>query len=154
MSEPNGRGHERTPASIDVELVVSLHGFDPLDHGFEAHGTTVDVSRGGALTRVRRPVTEGSRCVLHVPGGEEALGRNLIYGTVRRVTEEPEGFLVAVEFDTPLEGLDLDEGDASHEHAASREEDASHEQHRSHEQDEPHASHEQDEAQEQDEEKA
>lgn len=111
MNEQNQRQHERRAASIRMELVVSLHGFDPLDHGFEAHGMTLDVSRGGALTRVQRPVAEGSRCVLHVPGGEEKLGRNLIYATVRRVAERPEGFLVAVEFDNPLERLDLDNPD-------------------------------------------
>lgn len=108
MSQENRRQYERKAASIRLELVVSLHGFDPLDHGFEAHGITVDLSRGGALVRVQRPVAEGSRCVLHVPGGEEKLGRNLIYGTVRRALEKPEGFLVAVEFDTPLERLELD----------------------------------------------
>jgi len=111
MTDRNRRQFDRAAASIPLELVVSLHGFDPLDHGFEVHGTTLDVGRGGALARVQRPVTEGSRCVLHVPGGEPELGRTLIYATVRRVSEEPEGFLVAVEFDTPLETLEIDDRD-------------------------------------------
>jgi len=109
MRQENRRKDERTAATIRLELVVGLHGVDPLQHGFEAHGITLDISQSGALTRVQRPVVEGSRCVVHVPDGEEMLGRALIYATVRRVSEKPEGFLVAVEFDTPLKKLNLDD---------------------------------------------
>ncbi|MFQ5743820.1 MAG: PilZ domain-containing protein [Acidobacteriota bacterium] len=99
------RAFERLAAEISINLMVSLHGFDPDDHHFEAKGMTINISRKGLLTRVNRPVAENSRCLVHIPGGEGRLGRTLIYGVVRRTTEVKDYFEVAVEFDTPLEFL-------------------------------------------------
>jgi len=99
----DARSFERLAVEYSINLVVGLYGFDPDDHGFEAHGETINVSRGGTLVRVRRPIVVNSRCLIHLVDGEGIVGRTLIYGTVRRADELDELFHIAIEFDNPLD---------------------------------------------------
>ncbi len=103
------RGDPRIAVEYRVQLVVSLHGFDENDRRVEAAGVTVNLSHHGALVRVDAPLTEGQRCLVHLPGTAKRVGRNLIYGTVRRSRSVDGGFEIAVEFDTRLHGISVEE---------------------------------------------
>lgn len=109
MSGDNGgkdkRRDARVTAEHSVHLMVSLHGFDPADHRFEAKGITVNVSRHGALVRVNRPVSEGARCLVHLPDGDRRLGKSLIYGTVVRTREIEDTYEIAIDFETRLQSI-------------------------------------------------
>ena len=109
--EPNARGFERLAVEYSINLMVGLYGFDPSDHGFEAHGETINISRGGTLVRVRRPIVVNSRCLIHLVDGEGIVGRTLIYGTVRRADELDDLFHIAIEFDNPLDFIRIPLGD-------------------------------------------
>ena len=101
------RTDPRVTAEHRIHLMVSLHGFDPADHKFEARGITVNLSHHGALVRVNRPVAEGSRCLVHLPEGDRRIGKSLIYGTVLRTEEIEDKFEVAIEFATRLRAIAL-----------------------------------------------
>ena len=109
--DSEARSFERLAVEYSINLMVGLYGFDPNDHGFEAHGETVNISRGGALVQVRRPMVIGSRCLIHLIDGEGIVGRTLIYGTVRRADELNELFHVAIEFDNPLDFIRIPMGE-------------------------------------------
>lgn len=109
--EFNARNFERLAVEYPISLMVGLYGFDPDEHGFEAHGETINISRGGTLVRVRRPIVAGSRCLIHLVEGEGIVGRTLIYGTVRRADELNELFHIAIEFDNPLDFIRIPLGD-------------------------------------------
>lgn len=99
------RRSPRVSAEHRVRLKVSLHGFDDAEGRYEARGVTINLSRGGALVRVDKPVASGTRCLLHLPGGELRIGRSLIYGSVRRSRAIEEAFEIAIEFHTRLQSL-------------------------------------------------
>ena len=113
MSDRPTDSEERTDPRVTAEhrihLMVALHGFDPADHKFEAKGITVNLSHHGALVRVNQPVAEGSRCLLHLPEGDRRIGKSLIYGTVLRTQEIEDTFEVAIEFDTRLRAISLED---------------------------------------------
>lgn len=113
MSDRPTDSEERTDPRITAEhrihLLVALHGFDPADHRFEAKGITVNVSHRGALVRVNRPVAEGSRCLVHLPDGDRRIGKSLIYGTVLRTEEIEDTFEIAIEFDTRLQAVSVED---------------------------------------------
>jgi hypothetical protein len=113
--DSESRSFERLAVEYPINLMVGLYGFDPQDHGFEAHGETINVSRGGTLVRVRRPITVNSRCLIHLVDGEGIVGRTLIYGTVRRADELDEVFHIAIEFDNPLDFIRIPLGDQPEE---------------------------------------
>ena len=99
----------RVTAEHEVHLMVSLHGFDPGDHRFEAKGITINVSHHGTLVRVNQPVANGSRCLVHLPGGDRRVGKTLIYGSVIWSREVEHYFEVAIEFDTRLQALSIED---------------------------------------------
>lgn len=113
MSDPTNhtekRQDPRVTAEHQVHLMVSLHGFDPSDHRFEAKGITINVSHHGALVRVNQPVAEGSRCLVHLPDGDQRIGKTLIYGWVLRTREVEDIFEVAIKFDTRLQAISLED---------------------------------------------
>ena len=113
MSDRPTDSEERTDPRLTAEhrihLMVALHGFDPADHRFEAKGITVNVSHRGALVRVNRPVAEGSRCLVHLPDGDRRIGKSLIYGTVLRTEEIEDTFEIAIEFDTRLGAISVED---------------------------------------------
>jgi hypothetical protein len=106
---PDQRHDPRVTAEHQVRLTVSLHGFDRADQRYEAKGATVNLSHRGALMRVDRRVEEGSRCLVYLPGGDERLGKSLIYGTVVRTRDIDDGFEIAIEFDTRLPEISLED---------------------------------------------
>jgi len=103
------RNDPRVTAEHSVSLLVSLHGFDPSDHRYEARGLTVNLSHRGALVRVNQPVAVGSRCIVHLPEGDKRIGKTLIYGTVTRVREIEDTFEIALEFDTRLQEISIED---------------------------------------------
>ncbi len=103
------RADPRVTAEHRVHLMVALHGFDPADHKFEAKGVTVNLSHHGALVRLNQPVAEGARCLLHLPEGDRRIGKSLIYGTVLRTREIEDTFEVAIEFDTRLRSISVED---------------------------------------------
>ncbi len=113
MSNRPTDSEERTDPRITAEhrihLLVALHGFDAADHKFEAKGITVNLSHHGALVRVNQPVAEGSRCLVHLPDGDRSIGKSLIYGTVLRTEEIEDTFEVAIEFDTRLRAISVED---------------------------------------------
>jgi hypothetical protein len=109
VSPEDKRSDPRVTAEHKVHLIVSLHGFDPADHRYEAKGITVNLSHRGALVRVGQPVATGTRCLVHLPEGERRLGKSLIYGTVVRAREVDDIFEVAIEFDTRLQAISIDD---------------------------------------------
>lgn len=113
MSDRDEADEQRTDPRITaqhrVHLVVSLHGFDRDQQRYEATGITVNLSRRGALLRVGQPVANGTRCVMHLPDGNRRLGKTLIYGTVVRVREVEDTFEVAIEFDTRLRNVSIED---------------------------------------------
>ena len=106
---PEHRTDPRVTAEHRIHLMVSLHGFDPADDKFEAAGITVNLSHHGALVRVGQPVAEGSRCLVHLPEGDRSIGKTLIYGTVLRSSEVEDTFEVAIEFETRLQSIAIDD---------------------------------------------
>jgi len=109
--DSEARSFERLAVEYAINLMVGLYGFDPDDHGFEAHGETINISRGGTLVRVRRPIVVNSRCLIHLVDGEGIVGRTMIYGTVRRTKEINESFHIAIKFDNPLDFIRIQLGD-------------------------------------------
>ena len=103
------RTDPRVTTEHPIHLLVSLHGFDPAHHRYESKGITVNVSRSGALVRVNQPVAAGERCLVHLPAGEAAVGKTLLYGTVLRVDEIDETFEVALRFDTKLQAISIED---------------------------------------------
>ena len=116
------RTDPRITTEHPIHLLVSLHGFDPADHRFEARGITINLSRSGALVRVNRPVVAGSRCLVHLPAGEPTIGKTLIYGTVLRTSEIDDAFEIALRFDTKLQAISIE--DSMEELAAGSEDPA------------------------------
>jgi hypothetical protein len=110
MSEQTSdrRGDPRVTAEYRIHLVVSLHGFDADDRRFEAKGLTVNLGHRGALVRVNRAVTEGARCLMHLPDGDKRIGKTLIYGTVLRSRKLEDTFEIAIEFDTRIPSISTD----------------------------------------------
>ena len=106
---PEERTDPRVTAEHRIHLMVALHGFDPTDHKFEAKGITANLSHHGALVRVNQPVAEGSRCLVHLPEGDRRIGKSLIYGTVLRTEEIEETFEIAIEFDTRLGAISVED---------------------------------------------
>ena len=103
------RHDPRVTAEHKVQLMVSLHGFDPADHRFEAKGITVNVSHRGALVRVNQPVAKGARCLVHLPDGDRRIGKTLIYGSVIWSREVDDIFEVAIQFDTRLQAISIED---------------------------------------------
>jgi hypothetical protein len=103
------RDDPRVTAEYRVHVVVSLHGFDADDRRFEAKGLTVNLGHRGALVRVNRAVTEGARCLMHLPDGDKRIGKTLIYGTVLRSRKlDDDTFEIAIKFDTRIPSIAAD----------------------------------------------
>lgn len=101
------RQHPRRAASLQIVLRVELHGFDAANTRFESVGRTRNVSCGGLLARVDRPVELEGRVIAHFPDATGSLGRTILFGTVRRCEPIGDRWEIAVGFDTPLVEIDL-----------------------------------------------
>ncbi len=112
MNERTGdkerRSDPRVTAEHRIHLVASLHGFDADNRRFEATGVTVNVSHRGALVRVNRAVTEGDRCLAHLPEGDRRIGKTLIYCRVLRCRPIAGAYEIAIAFETRLQAISPD----------------------------------------------
>ena len=90
------RGYPRVEVVVPVELDV-----EPA--GVTTTGSVINLSRGGLLTSVQHEITAGKHCTVRFPVSE---GRNFSMraATVVRSQAAERGYLVALQFDSPLPG--------------------------------------------------
>jgi CheY-like chemotaxis protein len=68
---------------------------------------TRDISRGGVGAVTSHSAPKRTRCLVRFFAAAGRISPDLTWGVVRRVEEQRDGFLVGIEFDTPLETLKL-----------------------------------------------
>ncbi len=66
-----------------------------------------DVSRGGVGAVIPNGAPKHTRCLVRFSDAAGEIFPDLTWGVVRRVEEQRDGFLVGIEFDTPLKTLEL-----------------------------------------------
>jgi hypothetical protein len=91
---PERRASRRTPVAIPVEIHIG-------DRGLTTRGTTVNLSRTGALVSLRYPIEVGEHCTVQFPMAGPGLV-SAVSATVLRVEKMADGNLVALEFDDEL----------------------------------------------------
>ena len=102
---PERRGFPRTSLSVPVHLTVVAD--VATVHNGSHSGVTRDVSRGGCAVVVGSPIAPHARCIARFPNDTGRLVPDTVWTSVRRVHEEPGGFLVGLEFDSPLDVLKI-----------------------------------------------
>jgi len=104
------RSHQRVNVAyaIKVEAALNLGGREVMR--LTLIGTSIDISRGGMLIRMDQDVTPGARCEVFFPGTEGQIVPDRICGKVRRSRKHKQGFDLAIEFDVPLEVLQVANG--------------------------------------------
>ena len=116
MSSNEQREHDRYPKKLSVDVHVFVLPAAQSQAGYEAHGRTIDIGRGGVLMRLDKEVPEGVQVRLRfweLPAGVK-LWPLMISGTLVRL--EPgegetsdnkigAGSLLAIEFTEPLKEL-------------------------------------------------
>ena len=99
--EAERRGSERFPASYGVRFEID--GYTQSMKPFFATGTTLNVSRGGLMARVDRPLPLGVRCTLLFDEHDVVEPSRDVAGKVVRSDRTSTGCFVAIEFDSPLD---------------------------------------------------
>ncbi len=121
MSSNEQREHDRYPKKLSVDVHVFVLPAAQSQAGYEAHGRTIDIGRGGVLMRLDKEVPEGVQVRLRfweLPAGVK-LWPLMISGTLVRL--EPgegetsdnkigAGSLLAIEFTEPLKELEVPRG--------------------------------------------
>ncbi len=101
------RVYPRHQYQVDVGisgLYVGILGLYPTS------GVTLDISLGGVKISLTEPVSDaakGQPCAVRFLDAGEELRPHYVLGTVRRVEATKEGCVVGIEFDAPLEALEL-----------------------------------------------
>ena len=121
MSSSEQREHTRFPKKLSVDVHVFVLPASQAQAGYEAHGRTIDIGRGGVLMRLDKEVPEGVQVRLRfweVPAGVR-LWPLMVSGTLIRL-EPGEGIandnmigagsLLAIEFTEPLKELEVPRG--------------------------------------------
>lgn len=118
MSSNEQREHDRYPEKLAVDVHVFVLPAAQSLAGYEAHGRTIDIGRGGVLMRLDKEVTEGVKVRLRfweLPAGVR-LWPLMVSGTLVRLEpgEGPTsvnmisaGSLLAIEFTEPLKELEV-----------------------------------------------
>lgn len=118
MSSSEQREHDRYPEKLSVEVHVFVLPAAQSQAGYEAHGRTIDIGRGGVLMRLDKEVPEGVKVRLRfweLPTGVR-LWPLMVSGTLVRLEpgEGPTsdnmigaGSLLAIEFTESLKDLDV-----------------------------------------------
>lgn len=98
---PERRRHPRVANQLPLAVRVEMFGFRDTARPFFACGTTLNVSRGGALTEIDTPLAPGSICKVFF---RDSGAIEPEYASARVVRCEAHGdlFRVALEFETPL----------------------------------------------------
>jgi hypothetical protein len=118
MSASEQREHARYPKKLAVDVHVMVMPRSQAQEGFEAHGRTIDIGRGGVLMKLDKEVPEGVQVRLRfweLPPGVR-LWPLMMSGTIVRL--EPgegsssehmigAGSLLAIEFTEPFEDIEV-----------------------------------------------
>ncbi len=121
MTLSEQREHARYPKKLAVDVHVFVLPATQSQAGYEAHGKTIDIGRGGVLMRLDKEVSEGVKVRLRfweLPAGVK-LWPLMVSGTLIRL--EPgdapatdnmigAGSLLAIEFTEPLKDLEVPGG--------------------------------------------
>ena len=117
------RSFPRTGLSLPVDLTVVSTNDRSLELNVGINGITRDVSRGGCAILIDRDLNERTRCVARFSSTTGRLDPDTVWAEVRRSTSQPGGYVIGLEFETPLTGLRIssvtgDEGTTptDHEH--------------------------------------
>jgi hypothetical protein len=101
------RSHERVNVSyeINIEAGLNIRGQEVMR--LTLTGKTIDISLGGMLIRVDQDVIPGARCDVRFTNARGQIEPENIWGRVRRSTAAGKGFELAVQFESPLELLQV-----------------------------------------------
>lgn len=100
------RQHERVRVSRPIKLEATLRGRFIDIMRLEMTGMTIDMSGGGFCANVDQSISPGVRCRVEL-ADEEGGDPHSLWGRVRRTTSGKNGYVVALEFDEPLEAAEL-----------------------------------------------
>jgi len=108
------RGFPRTAMSVLIQMQVMPNG-GPIDEHLASSisGLGTDVSRGGLSVWIGQEIPDRTDCIVRFFNSRGRLKPELAWGEVRRIQRRQDGFVVGIEFDTPLEFLRLAEGGRS-----------------------------------------
>jgi CheY-like chemotaxis protein len=111
FEERDRRGFPRTAMSVLIQVQV-VPNAAPLDEDLSQaiSGLSTDVSRGGMGAWVGHEIPDRTDCIVRFFNSRGRLKPELAWGVIRRLDRRQDGFVVGVEFDTPLEFLRLAEG--------------------------------------------
>ena len=104
------RSFPRTGLELPVHLTLVPNGGDSEAFVGSLTGTTRDVSRGGCalLTYPEiTEITERTRCIARFPIATGNIDPDTVWAEVKRSRHHDGGMLLGLEFDTPLETLDI-----------------------------------------------
>jgi hypothetical protein len=101
------REHERVAVSYEINIEAGLRLGGQEVMRLTLVGKTIDISRGGMLIRVDQDVIPGARCDVHFLDSGGQIEPEETWGRVRRSIKAKKGFDLAVQFNTPLERLDV-----------------------------------------------
>lgn len=102
------RAFQRHTVPPDADMIVTLHGIDDDGNHLDFECEPVNVSRGGLLARCRREIVPDTPCVGQFQMSDGKIAPEFAVGTVVRLQEEAEEFLVALEFKEPLDVVALE----------------------------------------------
>lgn len=106
-ADENRRQHERVKVTQPVKLEATLRGRFIDIMRLEMTGVTIDLSDGGVCASVDQSISPGVRCRVELAdedGGEP----HSLWGRVRRTTPASGGgYVLALEFDEPVEAAEL-----------------------------------------------
>ncbi len=116
-TEDEDAAKQRVHTRVDVAFQVNIEA--PLRLGgqevmrLELLGTSIDISRGGVLVRCGTDVMLGARCEVYFPEATGEIEPNPTSGKVCRSDAHGQLFHLAIEFDAPLEVLQVANGSRS-----------------------------------------
>lgn len=102
------RAFHRQAISASADVIVTLHGIDDNGNHLDFNCEPVNVSRGGLLARCDRKIVPDSPCVGQFQVGRGTIVPQFAVGSVVRLQEDSGTFLIALEFDEPLDTVALD----------------------------------------------
>jgi len=102
----NRRQHERIKVAQPIKLEATLRGRFIDIMRLEMTGVTIDLSNGGFCANVDQSISPGVRCRVEIADKKGGDPRSL-WGRVRRTTHNKSGYVVALEFDEPVEAAEL-----------------------------------------------
>ena len=110
FEERDRRGFPRTAMSVLIQVQV-VPNSAPLDEELTKaiSGLSTDVSRGGMGAWIGHEIPDRTDCIVRFFNSRGRLKPDLAWGVIRRIDRRHDGFVVGVEFDTPLEFLRLAE---------------------------------------------